>query len=126
MNVTGYSTDDRSEWTTPYPRDVIGLKVRVLRGDVMFPDLSDAVLRPGKTEVNWFNAIPLRVSRYTVGWRPFFSIGIGSFGVYAGWKPYGVDSPAYLDYPGITEADVYDGSLAMVPTLRFTLSRGYS
>lgn len=123
MKVTGYATDPEVNWTTPYPRSRFGLIVRLIKGDVMYPDLSDAVLRQGQTAVNWFNAIPKRITRETVGYRPFIAISIGSFGVYAGWKVYGVDSAAYLDYPGITQADVYAGSLAMVPTMRFTMSR---
>lgn len=125
MNVTGYATDPQSNWTTPYPRSFVGLIVRLVRGDYMAPDLSDAVLRPSKTEVNWFNAIPKRITRKVVGWRPFLAIGVGSWGVYMGWKVYGVDSAAYLDYPGITQADVYEGSRAMVGTLRFTRKRQY-
>lgn len=123
MIVTGFSTDPKSNWTTPYPRSRFGLIVRLLRGDYMAPDLSDVVMRPGKSEVNWFNAIPLRITRKVVGWRPFLSIGISWWGVYMGWKVYGVDSPAYLDYPGVSKDDVYDGSQAMVGTLRFTKKR---
>ena len=125
MKVTGYATDPEAHWTTPYPDGVVGVTARLLRGDYMAPDLSDAVLRSGEIVVNWFNAIPKRITRKVVGWRPFVSIGIFGFGVYAGWKVYGVDSTAYLDYPGITQADVYDGSRAMVGTLRFTMSRKY-
>ena len=125
MKVTGYSTDPEANWTTPYPRSRIGLILRLVRGDYMAPDLSDAVLRPARKAVNWFNAIPKRITRKVVGWRPFVSIGIGSFGVYAGWKVYGVDSQAYLDYPGIHMTDVYEGSRAMVGTLRFTGKRSY-
>ena len=123
MKVSGYATDPESNWTTPYPKARFGLILRLLRGDYMAPDLSDAVLRPGRTEVNWFNAIPIRITRKVVGWRPFLSIGICSWGVYMGWKVYGVDSAAYLDYPGIRPADVFTGSRAMVGTLRFTTKR---
>lgn len=127
MIVTGYATDPATNWTTPYPRSRFGLIVRILRGDYMAPDLSDVVMRPGReTETpNWFNCVPKRITRKVVGWRPFISVGVGSWGVYIGWKIYGVDSAAYLDYPGIGEYEVYSGSQAMVGTLRFTMSRTY-
>ena len=127
MKVTGFSTDNEADWTTPYPRSRFGLIVRLLKGDYMAPDLSDVVMRSGReTETpNWFNCIPLNITKKVVGYRPFVSIGIGWWGVYMGWKVYGVDSPAYLDHPGVSKDDVYDGSQAMVGTLRFTLSRKF-
>ena len=127
MIVYGISTDPESNWTTPYPRSRFGLIVRLLKGDYMAPDLSDVVMRSSReTETpNWFNCIPLRITKKVVGYRPFLSIGILGWGVYMGWKVYGVDSPAYLDYPGVAKEDVYDGSQAMVGTLRFTMSRTY-
>jgi hypothetical protein len=125
MIVTGYATDNDTDWTKPYPPGRFGVVLRLLRGDTMSPDLSDATLRPGQTVINWFNAVPKRIFRDVVGYRPFISIGIGCWGVYMGWKVYGVDSTAYLDYPGVSKDDVYDGSQAMVGTLRFTMSRKY-
>lgn len=127
MYVIGIATDQESNWTTPYPRSRFGLIARLLKGDYMAPDLSDVTMRPGRESEapNWFNCIPRHITRKTVGWRPFVAVGIGCWGVYAGWKVYGVDSPAYLDYPGIGKYEVYDGSRAMVGTLRFTMSRVY-
>ena len=47
-------------------------------------------------------------------WVPF----IGGKAGYAGYKIYGFDSPAYLNWPGITEADVFEGSQALCFTCR--------
>ena len=128
MNVRGVSTDPESEWTTPYPTRRFGVIARLLQGDVMAPDLSDVKMRPGREgeSPNWFNCIPRRVHRAVVGPRPFLSIGVGRFGVYMGWKVFGVDSTAYLDYPGITPADVFKSSRAMCGTIRFTMSRAFA
>lgn len=126
MNVTGYSTD--TALTAPYPAGKIGVKLRLLKGDVMYPDLTTGHARPGRENEtpNWFNWIPIFVTRKAVGYRPFFSLGIYGFGVYVGWKVFGVDSQAYMDYPGILPRDIYPGSLAMCPTIRFTTNRSYA
>jgi hypothetical protein len=128
MNVSGYATDAEADWTTPYPTAKCGVKLRLLRGDVMYPVLDDVVMRPGREgeAPNWFNCIPKIVVRETVGYRPFFSLGIGWWGVYAGWKTFGVDSEAYVDYPRVLPRDVYPGSRAMCFTVRFTTQRGYA
>lgn len=122
MNVTGYALDAPANWTRPYPATWAGALLRLVRGDYLAPHLSDVRMRAGReTEApNWFNCIPARVTRKVVGWRPFVALRLGRFGVYAGWKVYGVDSAAYLDYPGVKVTDVFDGSRALVGTLRFT------
>ena len=51
---------------------------------------------------------------------PFLCIRFGGGrGMYIGWKVYGFDRPEYLNYPGITKEDVYEGSLTMTFTMRF-------
>lgn len=48
-------------------------------------------------------------------WRYPFTKKAGYFG----WKCYGVDAPAYAEWPhGVKFSDVYDGSLALVFTCR--------
>lgn len=39
-------------------------------------------------------------------------------GFYIGWKCYGFDVPDYLNWPGIEKGDVFEGSLALEPTIR--------
>lgn len=49
----------------------------------------------------------------------FMSLRIDRFGMYAGWKTYGVDSDAYKGRL-CDPAEVYPGSLAMCFTIRFS------
>lgn len=129
MKITGFALDDPATWTDPYPTEKYGFKLRLLKGDVMYPDWACGwTMRAGREgdERNWFSAIPKGVVRETVWYRPFISLGLWRWGMYLGWKVFGVDSPAYLDYENITLADVYTGSRAMVPTMRLTTRRQYA
>src|SRR5947207_13498653 len=117
MQVYGWSTDDEKDWTAPFPTAFIGIKLRLLGGDILDPVNGTWELRPGVqagTPPNWFNAIPRAVRRYYQPRRclPFFSFGIWRFGGYIGYKIYGVDQPVYLDYPLVAREDVYGGSRA--------------
>ena len=124
MNVTGFASDSESTWTSPYPPARFGATFRLLRGDAMRPDLSNVTMRPGREgeAPNWFNCIPVGVCRRVVWYRPFMALRVGRFGVYVGWKVYGVDSEAYYDYPSVRQTDVYVGSRALAGSLRFTTS----
>lgn len=64
---------------------------------------------------------PTNITRWYCRWPvlPFLCVKLGRFGVYAGWKCYGFDLPNYLNWAGITKADVYPGSLALELTARF-------
>lgn len=140
MRVFGYATDDKSRWTAPFPEGpdcvelklvqgtiLVGWKARLLGGDMMSP--WGWQLRPeatANTAPNFFNAIPERTRRLFLSFPclPFFSVRIGRFGFYIGWKVFGVDSPAYKDYPGVNPSEVYDGSQAFSGlTMRFTNKR---
>lgn len=128
MRVFGWASDPQEEWTAPYPRGWIGFKLRKLGGSLVSPDIASGEYRSGRSgePKNWFNTVPTLV---TVGYLPtprkwFFSVGIWKFGFYIGHKVFGVDSPAYRDYPGICNTDVYIGSQAMTGfTARFTTNR---
>lgn len=63
----------------------------------------------------WFNYIPDRTVRefHPKATLPFFTARWGRFGIYLGYKAYGFDSAAYLDFPGVNSFDVYDGSVAL-------------
>lgn len=128
MQVYGWSTDDERDWTAPFPTAFIGVKLRLLGGDILDPVNGTWELRPGQpvgTPPNWFNAIPRGVYRAFQSRRvlPFFSFGIGRFGGYIGYKIYGVDKYEYLDYPLVAKQDVYEGSRAMCLTMRLTTNR---
>ena len=128
MRVFGHATDAIKKWTAPYPEST-GFKLRLIRGDLVSPELEGGTPRPGRAleKPNWFNVIPRDVQRDWIGFpgRPFFSVRIGRFGFYIGHKVFGVDSPAYLDYPGLSSKDVYEGSRAMTGfTLRPTTKLG--
>lgn len=130
MRVFGYATDKEQDWTAPYPRGVVGMKLRILGGSLVSPDIDSGVFRPGRESegANWFTVIPkeVRVRFYKKPCKPFVSFGLGRFGFYFGHKVFGMDSPAYLDYPGIVSGDVYPGSRAMTGfTARFTTARHY-
>lgn len=119
---TGPTPPQNHTWRT---RNGVSLYFR--GGDVLRPDIANGTPRPGaETQVrNWFNTIPTSVWRWhcKLPVLPFVTVKVGMFGVYAGFKAFGVDSAAYLDYPGLSAADVYDGSVALTPSLRFSRSR---
>jgi hypothetical protein len=129
MQVYGWSTDDEKDWTAPFPAGWEGgVKLRLLGGDILDPVRGTFELRPGVppgTEPGWFNAVPRAVYRAFQARRclPFFSFGFFRFGGYIGWKVYGVDQPAYLDYPLVAREDVYPGSRALCLTMRLTTDR---
>lgn len=125
MKVFGLTTDDHL--TAPFPAGRIGMKLRLLAGDVYDP-ISPWALRPGvptSTAPNWFNAIPSDARRFhaSIPMLPFISFGLGWFGFYAGFKVYGFDAPEYNDYPRVQRGDVAPGSLAMCFSIRFTTHR---
>ena len=128
MRVFGLGTDYEVDWTAPYP-PATGFKLRLIKGDLVSPKLEGGTPRPGRAleKPNGFNVIPRDVRRDWIGFpgRPFFSVRVGRFGFYIGHKVFGVDSPAYLDYPGLSSKDVYEGSRAMTGfTARFTTKLG--
>lgn len=127
MRVHGYATDTREEWTTPFPKARIGFKARLLGGDLLSPDIAGGILRRGAEgqKKNFFNTIPIDVRRKRADrprW-PFLSVRVGRFGFYVGHKVFGVDSPAYTDWPGLSADEVFFGSQAVSGfTARFSTS----
>lgn len=129
MNVFGYSTDgpfDASDhqtpWKKPYPTGRFGIKARLAGGDVCWPVLRRRVAgATGKRD--WFNTLPALLLKVAVAWPclPFVSIGIGRFGFYIGFKVYGVDLEWYRKW--LRDEEVYIGSNALHPTMRFTMAR---
>lgn len=124
MRVFGHSTDSQSEWTAPYPKRS-GIKLRLMGGDMLQPEIKSGTPRPGREKEtrNYFNTIPTTIVRavYARARKPFVSVRIGRFGFYAGHKVFGVDSEAYKDFPLVLASDVYDGSQALSGfTWRFT------
>jgi len=116
MKVFGLATDSKDQWTTPYPTGLLGLKLRLLCGDVCDPYWfgnggSWFKLPAPRWIVRFFSYIPL----------PYIAIGISKWGLYLGWKVYGVDSIAYRQW--LSETEVYAGSQAMCFTIRMTLAR---
>jgi hypothetical protein len=106
VKVFGYCNDPLP-WTNPFPERT-GFIFALRGGDYYSPD-------------SWTTP-----TDYTRGYMsypilPFFSARVGRFGFYIGWKVYGVDTENQRAMPGITDADVYDGSVAIQGfTLRFT------
>ena len=129
MNVFGHATDPRERWTAPFPEARIGVKLRLLGGDLLDPDLSTGTMRPGREAEgrNWFTVIPgwVRRAYYPRACKLFLSARAGRFGFYVGHKVFGVDLEMYLDYPGVGDDDVYVGSRAMSGlTARFSKNLG--
>lgn len=95
-----------------------GLHLRIYSGDICDP------IQIGGG--NWFNPpYPKRVWRAFCKWPvlPFlmwrFPKWLGGRAGYAGFKLYGVDSPAYAEWDvGIKPEDVYDGSQAVCISIR--------
>lgn len=82
-------------------------------------------LRPGGDPKGgvFFNYLPDTTERvyHPRAVLPFFTWRAGRFGGYMGYKAYGFDSAAYLDFPGVNSFDVYTGSVALSGfTLRFS------
>ena len=104
MIVWGYSTDD--DWTAPFPK-ATGFKFRLLKGDLFSPD-------------SWQNPVHVRRDWLTFP-RPYFSARIGRFGMYVGWKVFGVDNDWMKGCRSANPSEVYKGSIAMQGcTIRFT------
>lgn len=118
MRVFGLATDPQADWTTPYPTGRVGLKLRLLGGDVCDPYW----LGNGGS---WFKLPAPRLLIKFFSWLPlpYVAIGIGKWGMYLGWKVYGVDSDAYKQW--LPASDVYPGSQAMCLTIRMTINRSY-
>lgn len=69
----------------------------------------------------WFGPkYPTKYLHFFVPFRilPFISFKIGRFGMYCGFKVFGVDPEAYKNWLPVEE--VYDGSVALCPSWRFT------
>lgn len=115
MRVFGHATDSPGLWTAPFPEARFGVKMRLMGGDLLSPDIGSGKLRPGRDKRNFFSVIPGTVKRavYEKPCKPFLSVRLGRFGFYVGHKVFGVDSEAYLDYPLVFHDDVYSGSQAL-------------
>lgn len=121
MKIFGRSNDPRP-WTNPFPerdtRDGIpgtdGFLWALRGGDLVSPvGLTGSFFGPPPPAITrrWISRAVL----------PFFAARRGRFGFYVGWKAYGFDSPAYLKWPSITPADVFEGSIALQGfTMRFS------
>lgn len=114
LNLGGYPL------TKPYP-DNNGIIFRLLGGDILHPLGSDG---------NWFHEpFFLRVFHWfcPLPILPFFSIKLGRFGMYVGFKTYGVDAPEYKLWPAMIGEglvhEVYDGSQAVMFSMRFSTAR---
>ena len=110
MKVTrGYCTDETQELKNPRPP--VGKRFYfALHGG----DLCD----PVGVGTNWFSPpYPTQIKRkfYDKNILPFFSWRIGTHQGYLGYKPYGVDSPAYKDWL-CDPKEVYAGSVALCLT----------
>lgn len=74
-------------------------------------------LRPGGNPDGgkFFNYLPDETEREHFKRKvlPFFTCRWGRFGFYIGYKAYGFDSPAYLDFPGVHTWDVAEDSVAL-------------
>lgn len=106
-----FSTNPDQPSTSPFPvKNGILLELRT--GDVCDP------IGIGS---NWFNPpFPKYVLRYFSRIPlPYIAARFGAIGFYAGWKIYGVDAPEYKQWLCKPE-EVYDGSLAMCFTIRFS------
>lgn len=81
---------------------------------------------------SWFGdhsgGFPTKVLRFRcpLPVLPFLSVAMGRFGFYVGLKTFGADDRTYLLWPGhvFTEADMMPGSMALCPSIRFTVNRG--
>ena len=107
MNVTSLHWPRDQPLTAPFP----------LRNGVFIALRSGAFYSPD----SWDVAKVSKFRRGKVRNRPYFSARAGRFGMYAGWKVYGVDTDNQRAMPGIAPSDVYPGSVAIQGcTLRFT------
>ena len=105
MNVTSLQWPKDQPLTSPFPLRN-GVFVALRSGDLCSPDSWQA---------------PVHVRRAWIYLRPFFSARFGKFGMYVGWKTYGVDGEHMLKFPSINPAEVYAGSVAIQGcTIRFT------
>ena len=126
MKVFGISTDKQEEWTTPFPDNHnFGIKLRLVGGNILDP-IFGWKLKEGyspDTKPNWFNSRPAHLMNIycPVACLPFFSIGIGSWGMYCGWKVFGVDSESYKDW--LDPSCVYNGSQAVCLSIRMSTRR---
>ena len=124
MNVfgTGPKPPQNHTWRTTN-----GVSLYFRGGDVYRPDIRNGWPRRGyeDDDRDWFNTHPKSAWRWHCKWPvlPFLTFKWGSFGMYVGFKAFGVDSEAYRDFPLMQRADVYNGSVALTPSIRFSRSR---
>lgn len=98
-----WRSDPERPLTDPLP-ERNGIVLRFYAGDFCHP-----ILRAP----DWFHPPwPERIIRRTLSFMPFIAWKIGPKGGYLGFKLYGVDSEAYLNWPGYTNAEVFPGSQA--------------
>jgi hypothetical protein len=87
------------------------------RGGDIFSPSGWNTLRPGGDPKGgkWFNYLPDHVRRewHAVADLPFFTCRWGRFGFYCGYKAFGADSAAYLDFPTVRPEDIFYGSVAL-------------
>jgi hypothetical protein len=70
---------------------------------------------------NWFDPPYFKhVVHFFCRWRilPWFTVRVGRYGFYCGFKAFGVDSEHYLNW--MPKEWVYDGSVCLHPSMRAT------
>lgn len=113
--IRALSTRPDQPATSPFP----------LTNGVLFEMRGGDIAEPLALKANWFSPpYPERVFRYFLRWPllPYVAVKWGRFGFYAGAKIFGVDSDAYKEWLCPPE-EVYDGSLALCFTIRFSTNR---
>lgn len=111
MKVIGWSSGPEPWQNFPFPKEN-GIIFSLRGGDVVFPWDGNWFTEPFfKHVLHFYMPIPI---------LPFFCIKIGSWGLYAGFKAFGVDSPAYKNW--LPPEEVYDGSVAIQPSIRMSLA----
>lgn len=127
MKVFGFSSN-KNVFNPHAEGKRFGLTIRFQGGDVYRPNIKDAPYRPGREgeDKGWFNTLPTKAIRFKMPLPilPFLSIGIGKYGFYVGFKTFSMNYPEYVDLPRIKPEDVYEGSMALTPSIRKTTKRG--
>lgn len=109
MKVTcHYRTDTERPLTDPLPEKKWSFVFRLYSGDICDP-----------FDGNWFTPpYPKRIWRAHCKWPvlPFIAWRLGKRGGYIGFKLYGADAPAYLNW--MKPEDVREGSQAVCLSFR--------